>query len=93
MCDSRSRLPDSRVQPEIAHQLLRTFEPTDIADRRHDPGGDRLVHAGDRHQSVDRRIIDRVLRNLAVEHGQVLRKPVKLTDVPIDRSSSSSDNG
>ncbi|MGY4592776.1 hypothetical protein ACVWXL_000522 [Bradyrhizobium sp. GM22.5] len=41
--------------------------------------------AGDRHQSVDRGIVDGVLRDLAVEQGQIFRQPVKLADVPIDR--------
>ncbi len=84
MGGSESRLPHSRVQPEIAYQLLRAVEPADVADRRHDAGGDRQVDVGDRHQSVDRGILDCVLRDLAVEQGQVFCQPVKLTDVPID---------
>ncbi|MFK4531857.1 hypothetical protein ABIA00_000040 [Bradyrhizobium ottawaense] len=76
-------LPHPRVQPEIAHQLLRAVEPADVADRRHDSGGDRQIHAG-RHQSVHRGILDRVPRDLAVEQDQVFGQPVKLTDMPID---------
>ncbi len=85
MGDSQSRLPHPRVQPEIAHQLLRAAEPADVADRRHDPGGDCQIHAGDRHQSVDRGIVAGVLCDLAVEQGQVFGQPVKLTNVPVDR--------
>ena len=81
---SQSRLPYPRVQPEVAHQLLRTFEPADVADRRNDPGCDREVYARDRHQSSGRGIVDRDLCNLAIEDGQVFREPVKLTPVPID---------
>ena len=73
MSSSQSRLPHPRVQPEIAHQLLRTVEPVDVADRGHDPGGNRQVHAGDRHQSLDGGIINCVLGNLTVEQGQVFR--------------------
>jgi hypothetical protein len=84
---ARSRLPYPRVQPEITHQLLRTLEPADVADRRNDPGCDREVYARDRHQSSDRGIVDRDLCNLAVEEGQVFREPVKLPHVPIDGGS------
>ena len=84
---TQSRLPHRRVQPEVAHQLLRTLEPADVADRREDPGRDREVYARDRHQSSDRGIVDRDLCNLAVEDGQVFREPVKLTYVPIDGDS------
>ena len=87
MGSSQSRLPHPRVQPEIAHQLLRAVEPADVADRRHDAGGDRQIDAGDCHQSIDRGIVHGVLRDLAVEQGQVFRQPVKLTDVLIDRSA------
>lgn len=73
-----------RVQPEIAHQLLRAVEPADVADRRHYAGGNCRIDAGDRHQFVDREIVDGDLRDLAVEQSQVFRQPVKLTDVPID---------
>jgi hypothetical protein len=71
MGHSESRLPHPRVQPEIARQLLWAVEPADFADRRHNRGGDRQIDAGDRHQSVDRGIIDCVLRNLAVKRGQL----------------------
>nr|WP_276512383.1 hypothetical protein [Bradyrhizobium yuanmingense] len=40
-----------------------------MADRRHDAGGDRQIDAGDRHQSVDREIVDGVLCDLAVEQS------------------------
>src|SRR5512133_3709351 len=91
MGGSQSRLPYPRVQPEIAHQLLRAVEPADVAYRRHDPRGDGQIHAGDRYQSVDRGIIHCVLRDLTVEQGQVFRQPVKLTNVPIDGRSTSKD--
>jgi len=73
MGNSESRLPHPRVQPEIAHQLLWAVEPADIADRRHNRGSDRQVDAGDRHQSLDRGVIDCVLRNLPIKQGQVFR--------------------
>ncbi|WP_247904117.1 hypothetical protein [Bradyrhizobium sp. 131] len=75
MGGAQSGLPYPGVQPKIAHQLLRAVEPADVADRRHDAGSDRQVDAGDRHQSVDRGIVDGVLRDLAVEQGQIFRQP------------------
>ena len=73
MGGSQSRLTDPRVQSEIAHQLLRAFEPADIADRCYEPSGDCQVHAGDRNQFVDCGIIDRTLRNLAIQQGRDVR--------------------
>ena len=79
-------LPDTRVEPEVAHQLLRAGEAADVADRRDEPGRDRDVDAGDREQPLDRRVIDRrASRDLAVEHVEILAEPVQLAQVPLDR--------
>jgi hypothetical protein len=40
-------LAHTRVQPEIAHQFLRRFEPLDAADRGHQPGCDNQIDTGD----------------------------------------------
>jgi putative transposase len=84
MSGTQSRLPHSWVQTKVTHQLPGTLEPADVADRRHDPGGDREVDACDRHQPLDRQIIEGALGNLAIEDVEIFGKPVEFTDVPVD---------
>ena len=81
------RLAHTRIEAEVAHQLLRAREAGDVADRRHQSHRDREIDAGDRHQPLDRRIVQHTLRNLAVEEVEVLAKAVKLADVPLDRGA------
>ena len=54
--------------------------------QRHDGRGrDGEIDAGDRHQPLDRRIVQRTLRDLAVEQVEILSQAVELTDMPLDR--------
>ena len=83
MGGAETGLAHARVEPEIAHQLLRAGETADIADRRHQPRRNRQIDTGDRHQPLDRHIVQRTLRDLAVEDVEVLGETIKLhsTDV------------
>ena len=87
MGGAETGLAHARVEPEIAHQLLRAGETADIADRRHQPRRNRQIDTGDRHQPLDRHIVQRTLRDLAVEDVEVLGETVKLTDMPLDRGA------
>src|SRR5918996_4234511 len=79
------RLPDPRIEAEVADQLLRSREATDVADRGDQPRGDREIHPGDREQTPYRRIVDGGFCDLAIEHGEVLAEPVELAQMPGDR--------
>ena len=81
------RLAHTRVEAEVTHQLLRAREAGEIADRRHQSHRNREIDADDRHQPLDRRIVQHTLRNLSVEEVEVLAKVVKLANVPLDRGA------
>jgi len=84
MSGTQTRLPDPWVQAKVTHEFAGALEPADVADRRHDPGGDREVDACDRYQPLDRQIIEGALGNLAIEDVEIFSKPVEFTDVPVD---------
>ena len=77
-------LPYARVQPDIADQLLWIGKTPDVADRRDQAGRDDQVDAGDRQQSLDRRIVDGRLRDLPVETSQILAEPIEFAQVSVD---------
>ncbi len=83
--ETKPGLANTRVQPDIAHELLRRGEAADIADRSDEPRRDRDVDPGDGDQSLDRRIADCALGHLPVEHLQIIREPVELPEVPVNR--------
>jgi hypothetical protein len=85
--DAQTRLPDTGIEPEIAHQLLRFEEAGNVADGRDDAGGHNRVDAGDGQQPLDLRILYRVLGYIAVQHSQVFAEPIDLTDMSVDRSA------
>ena len=62
-------LANTRVQPDIAHELLRRGEAADVADRSDEPRRDRDVDPGDGDQSLDRRIADCALRHCFASAG------------------------
>ena len=64
-------LPYPRVQADIADQLLGVGKTAHIADRRYQPSRDDQVDAGDGEQPLDRRFLDRRLRDLSVEDAKV----------------------
>ena len=87
MGGAETRLTHARIETEVAHQLLGVLEAVDVADRRHEPRRDGEIDAGDRHRPLDRHIVQRALRNLAVEQVEVLCETIKLADVPLDRGT------
>ena len=86
-------LVNPRIEPDVAHQLLRAVEAMDITDRGNQPGGDGEVDAGDRQKPSDRRIITDGLGNLAVEPLQVLAQAIKFAQVASMAARSSSGSG
>lgn len=46
-------LPDSRIETEVADELLGSWETLDVTDGRQKRQSDREVDAGDRHQATD----------------------------------------
>ncbi len=87
MRGAETGLANPRVQSEVAHQLLGACEAVDAACRRHEPRGDGQVHAGDRQQAMDGLVFQRVLRDVAVQNGEVFAQPVELADVTLDCSA------
>jgi hypothetical protein len=49
---AKTRLPDTRIEGEVADQLPRLAEATDVADRRDDPGCHDRVHARNRQKAA-----------------------------------------
>ena len=74
--EAQPGLPDTRVEAEMADQLLRAGAALDVADRRHQPGRHGDIHACDREQPPHGRIIDDDHVDVAVEHGKILAEPV-----------------
>jgi hypothetical protein len=85
MGSSGARLMDTRIEAEIADQLLRALKACDIANRCHQPGCHGQVNAGDGEQTPDRWIVQGSLGNLPVEDRQVLGKPIEFAHMPLDR--------
>jgi hypothetical protein len=86
MGGSQSRLAHPRVQPEIADQLLRAVEPADVADRRHDAGGDDQIHA---HSSDGHTLTTSMPLLDGARHWQALGAPSTAGIVTIWSSGSS----
>src|SRR5262245_64677941 len=66
--EAQAGLPDSGIEPDIAHKLLGAAEALDIADRGN---YNREIDTGDGQQALHGRIVDRGLSDLPVEHAQV----------------------
>ena len=84
MSGPQARLAHPRVQAKVADELARALEPPDIADRGHDAGGDGQVDACDRDQTLDRRVVESLLGDLAIEEDQIFGEPVKFAHMPVD---------
>ena len=72
------RLPDARIEAEIADELLRTVEALDRADSRHERQRDDHVDAGNRHQTRDTFVGQRRTGKVALDRLEVFAKPVAL---------------
>jgi len=66
-----ARLVNRRVQAQIADQLLRAREALDVADGSQYACSDDGVDASDCHQAPHVRIIQRALREISVDDGQL----------------------
>jgi hypothetical protein len=84
---SQPRLTNARVEPEVAHQLLRRWESANITDRcdETDCYGD--VDAGNRQQTTYLRIVERCFCQSAVNHRQVFAEPVEFAQSLLDRTT------
>jgi hypothetical protein len=74
---SKAGLPHSRVQADVADQLLGIRETAHVADRCDQAGGDDQVDAGDSEQPLDCRVLNGRLRDLSVEGTEILAQPIK----------------
>ena len=77
-------LPNPRVEPHIAHQLLWRSKTVDVADCRDQAGRDRDIDTGDGDQPRHPRIADDALRDLAVEQQEILCQAIELAHMPLN---------
>jgi hypothetical protein len=68
----------TRVQPEIAHELLGRAKARDIADCSQQPDGHRCVHPCDRQKLVDARIFKHRFAEQAINGGEILTQAIQL---------------
>lgn len=74
----------ARVQPEIAHQLLRALEATNVANGGQQAGCLCQIDAGDREQPLHSSILQRALRNLPLKFLKIFGQTIKLPDMPLN---------
>jgi len=73
---TKTRLAHPRIEPDIAHELLRRGETADVANRRDEACGHDDVDAGDSQEALDGRIRRRLKvtdRHTAVDYAHVLK--------------------
>lgn len=76
LSDAKTGLTHTRIEAEVAHQLLRLAETADVADRRDDAGGNDGIDTGDRRPPTDLRIVNRFAGDVAIKVGKILGQPV-----------------
>jgi hypothetical protein len=81
---TKTRLAHPRIEPDIAHELLRRGEAAAVADRGDEACGHDDVDAGDGQEALDGRVLDHLLGDLAVEKLDILGEPVEFAQMPID---------
>ena len=81
---TKTRLAHPRIEPDIAHELLRRGETADVANRHDEACRHDDVDAGDSKEALDGRILNHLLGDLAVEKLDILGEPVELAQVPLD---------
>jgi hypothetical protein len=79
-----ARLIDRRVQPEVAHQLLRIGKPFNGADCRQQADCHSGIDAGDGQQPAQPLVADTGLRQGLVDLVQILPKTVQLPQALLD---------
>lgn len=77
-------LPNPRVEPEVTDELLRRGEPIYVADGCQDAHRDCDVHTRDRHQTLDPRLRERLLREALVHIREFSTKAIELTGMAKD---------
>jgi hypothetical protein len=77
-------LPDARVDPEIADQLLGGREAVDVPDRGDQGRGGRDVDPGDRHQPFDLGALEGLLGELAVDVRDLGGEEIDLAQARLD---------
>ena len=77
-------LPDARVDPEVADQLLGGREAVDVPDRGDQGRGGRDVDPGDRHQPFDLGALEGVLGELAVDVRDLGGEEIDLAQARFD---------
>jgi hypothetical protein len=80
-------LPDARVQPEIADQLLGTGKTLDIANRSLQRKRHHHINARNGHQALDTLVGERRSGEIAFDHFEIVAKPVELAQVTLHRQA------
>ena len=82
---SKPRLSNARIEPEVTDQLLRLLEAGNIADRRNDAARHDRIDACNRQQPLHAGIIHRVFGDVGIQTGEILGEPVDLPHMATDR--------
>jgi len=80
----KARLPHTRVQPKVAHQLLRRRKARDVTDGGEQADRHDAVHARDRQQPLELIVVKNALAQVLVDGFEVLTKPVKFSQALLD---------
>lgn len=75
--EPETRLTHTRIEHEVARQLLRIGEATHISGRGGEPDGHRHVDAGDGEQAAHHRTVERRLADRPVEDGEIVARNIE----------------
>jgi len=81
-----SRLPNLRIEPEIAHELLRGGKASDISNRGQHAGRDDYIDSTDRHEPANLRIAQRILRQEPIDLAEIRGESIVLDQVAFDET-------
>jgi hypothetical protein len=84
LCRLKARLSNSRVQPEVAHQLRGRCKARDIPDSRKQTDRHDAVHARDRQQPLQLIVMENRLAEKPVDRVEVLAETVKFPQALFD---------
>src|SRR6202453_2023442 len=80
-------LPDPGIESEVAHEFFLRREPTDAADGRQHAHRHGNVHASNRHEALDPRLLERPLGEALVHLRELGAKAVEFTGMAKDDAS------
>ena len=80
----RSRLPNARIEPEVAHQLLRRRKATDISNRGNQADRHGGIDTVDAEQALDLLILEHCLTEIPIHNLEVLSQAIKLSQPLLD---------